>query len=69
MLSRLEAGGWTGKMADFSIALQEAWTPAPLHLRFSRAMLTEIRTLAEAVPLAHKGFDAGDEPAGRKQMA
>ncbi|MBY3050877.1 hypothetical protein [Rhizobium laguerreae] len=56
-------------MADFSIALQEAWTPAPLHLRFSRAMLTEIRTLAEAMPLAHKGFDAGDEPAGRKQMA
>ncbi|MGR9214073.1 hypothetical protein ACU8KG_23230 [Rhizobium leguminosarum] len=56
-------------MADFSIALQEAWTLAPLHLRFSRAMLTEIRTLAEALPLAHKGFDAGDEPAGRKQMA
>ncbi|MBA5802016.1 methyltransferase [Rhizobium sophorae] len=42
-------------MADFSIALQEAWTPAPLHLRFSRAMLTEIQTLAEAVRLAHKG--------------
>jgi hypothetical protein len=42
-------------MADFSIALQEAWTPALLHLRFSRSMLTEIRTLAEAVRLAHKG--------------
>ncbi|MGO4134794.1 methyltransferase [Rhizobium brockwellii] len=42
-------------MADFSIALQEAWTPAPPQLRFSRAMLTEIRTLAEAVRLAHKG--------------
>ena len=56
-------------MADFSMALQEACTVGRLHLRFSGAMLTEIRTLAEAVRLAHKGFDAGDEPAGRKQMA
>ncbi|WP_172601133.1 hypothetical protein [Rhizobium leguminosarum] len=52
-------------MADFSIGLQEAWRVKRLHLRFSRAILTEIRALAEAVPLAHKGATT----AGRKQMA
>ncbi|NEJ69164.1 methyltransferase [Rhizobium phaseoli] len=52
-------------MADFSIGLQEACRAKRLHLRFSSAMRTEIRTLAEAVPLAHKGAMT----AGRKQMA
>jgi hypothetical protein len=52
-------------MADFSIGLQEAWRARRLHLRFSSAMRTEIRTLAEAAPLAHKGAMT----AGRKQMA
>ncbi|PDS45500.1 hypothetical protein CO662_13300 [Rhizobium anhuiense] len=61
----MRSGEWTGKMADFSMALQEACTVGRLHLRFSRAMLTEIRTLAEVVPLAHKG----SMTAGRKQMA
>lgn len=65
MLSRLEAGEWTGKMADFSIGMQEACRAKRLHFRFSGAMLTEIRTLAEALPLAHKS----SMTAGRKQMA
>ncbi|MBB5665603.1 hypothetical protein GGI64_004648 [Rhizobium leguminosarum] len=52
-------------MADFSIGLQEACRVERLHLRFSRAILTEIRTLAEPLPLAHKGAMT----AGRKQMA
>ncbi|RUM01253.1 methyltransferase [Rhizobium chutanense] len=52
-------------MADFSIALQEACTVKRLHFRFSGAMLTEIRTLAEALPLAHKSSTT----ARRKQMA
>ncbi|RSB86404.1 methyltransferase [Rhizobium pisi] len=42
-------------MADFSIGLQEAWMAECPHLRFSGAILTEIRTLAEAASLAHKG--------------
>ncbi|EJT03060.1 hypothetical protein [Rhizobium sp. CCGE 510] len=48
-------------MADFSIALQEACRAKCLDLRFSGAMLTEIRTLAEAVRLAHKGAMTADE--------
>ncbi|NKL47902.1 methyltransferase [Rhizobium leguminosarum bv. viciae] len=42
-------------MADFSTGLQEAWAVGGPHFRFSGAILTEIRTLAEAVRLAHKG--------------
>ncbi len=56
-------------MADFSIALQEAWMAARLHFRFSGAILTEIRSLAEAVRLAHKGPHRGLMTAGRKQTA
>ncbi|MBB4235173.1 methyltransferase [Rhizobium esperanzae] len=52
-------------MADFSTGLQEACRVKRLHFRFSRAMLTEIRTLAEAMPLAHKGAMTPR----RKQMA
>ncbi|WEA60260.1 methyltransferase [Rhizobium sp. BJ04] len=52
-------------MADFSIGMQEACRAKRLHFRFSGAMLTEIRTLAEALPLAHKS----SMTAGRKQMA
>ncbi|MBB2718685.1 UNVERIFIED_ORG: 16S rRNA (cytidine1402-2'-O)-methyltransferase [Rhizobium etli] len=50
-------------MADFSTGLQEAWAAGGPHFRFSGAILTEIRTLAEAPWLAHKGspirFDDG----------
>ncbi|PCD69948.1 methyltransferase [Rhizobium phaseoli] len=42
-------------MADFSTGLQEAWAVGGPHFRFSGAILTEIRTLAEALQLAHKG--------------
>ncbi|ARM86701.1 hypothetical protein RHEC894_CH00349 [Rhizobium sp. CIAT894] len=61
----LRPGEWTGKMADFSTGLQEACRVKRLHFRFSGAMLTEIRTLAEAMPLAHKGAMTPR----RKQMA
>ncbi|OWO96965.1 hypothetical protein CO659_22160 [Rhizobium sp. S9] len=69
MLSRFRSGEWTGKMADFSIGWQEAWTAEPPHFRFSGAILTEIPTLAEAAPLAHKGPMRGEGPSGRRQMA